>query len=61
MALYDLQKDLSEKYDVQTAHPEVVQHLMQLAKKAREELGDDLLKGMGSGVRPAGKVNYLSI
>lgn len=57
MALYDLQKDLGEKYVVQTAHPEVVQHLMQLAKKAREELGDDLIKGKGSSVRPAGKAN----
>jgi hypothetical protein len=39
MALYDLQKDLGEKYDVQTAHPEVVQHLMQWQKKQEKSWG----------------------
>ncbi len=57
MALYDLRRDPGERYDVQTAYPEVVQQLLQLAEKAREELGDDLQKRKGSGIRPAGKVN----
>jgi arylsulfatase len=57
MALYDLRRDPGERYDVQTDHPAVVQQLMQLAEKAREELGDDLQKRKGKGIRPAGKLN----
>lgn len=57
MALYDLRRDPGERYDVQSAHPEIVEQLLQLAEKAREDLGDDLQKRKGNGVRPAGKSN----
>jgi arylsulfatase A-like enzyme len=57
MALFDLRRDPGERYDVQTDHPAIVQQLMQLAEKAREELGDDLQKRKGKGIRPAGKLN----
>jgi arylsulfatase A-like enzyme len=54
MALYDLRRDPSERYDVQATYPDVVRELQQLAEEAREELGDDLTKRTGKHVREAG-------
>ena len=38
--LYDLEADVGERRDVAAQHPDVVQSLLTLAEKAREEIGD---------------------
>ena len=38
--LYNLAKDIGEKHDMASQHPEVVKRLMARAEKARRELGD---------------------
>jgi arylsulfatase A-like enzyme len=53
MKLYDLKNDISEKNDVADRHPDVVERLLGLAEKAREDLGDVNYKGRQ---RPAGWV-----
>jgi len=57
MALYNLSRDPSELYDVQDAHPDIMEKLTQLAKIARADLGDDLTGETGNGRRPVGTVN----
>lgn len=47
--LFHLEKDLGETTDVSAAHPAEMDQLKQLARQAREELGD--YKGPGSGNR----------
>ena len=56
LALYDLSKDPAEKTNVAENHPEVMKKLLQMADKARKELGDRLTKVEGSENRPPGKV-----
>lgn len=56
-ALYNLSRDPSELYDVQEAHPDIMEKLTQLAKKAREDLGDDLTGETGKGRRTVGTVH----
>ena len=56
-ALYNLSRDPSELYDVQEAHPDIMQKLVQLANEARSDLGDDLTGVKGNGRRAAGLVN----
>ena len=56
LALYDLRADPGETLDVKDQHPDIVQQLMTLADKYRNELGDDLTKQKGSEVRPAAHV-----
>ncbi len=57
LALYDLRRDPSERYDVQESYPKVVQTLQQLASEAREDLGDKLLGITGKNVREAGSID----
>ena len=52
VALYDLDKDVSEAINVSAEHPEVVAKLMALAELAREDLGDSLQKRTGKNIRP---------
>jgi len=40
LRLYDLEADIGEENDVADRHPEVVERLLALAQKAREDLGD---------------------
>jgi arylsulfatase A-like enzyme len=40
LQLYDLDADIAEQNDVATEHPEVVERLVALAEKARDDLGD---------------------
>mgnify|MGYP006278343089 FL=1 len=47
--LFNLEKDLGETTDVSAAHPAEMDQLKQLARQAREELGD--FKGPGTGNR----------
>jgi arylsulfatase A-like enzyme len=51
LALYDLYRDPGERYDVKDLYPEVVQELQRLGDQARAELGDDLTKTIGNGLR----------
>jgi arylsulfatase A-like enzyme len=55
--LYDLVNDIGETTDVATRHPDVVVHLLSIADRARDDLGDALTKRQGRGVRPAGKLD----
>lgn len=55
-ALYDLQRDPGERYDVQQQHPERVAELEKLAEEARNDLGDDLQNRVGHTIRPAGTI-----
>jgi arylsulfatase A-like enzyme len=54
-ALFNLESDPSETTDVAPAHPEVVARLEELARQAREELGDSATKQVGRGVREPGR------
>lgn len=54
--LYNLRQDPAETSNVIDQHPEVVARLTALAEEAREELGDQRLKRVGSGVREPGRV-----
>jgi arylsulfatase A-like enzyme len=56
LSLYDLEADPGETTNVATQHPEVVERLIGLAEKARDELGDTARKREGKGVRPPGRV-----
>ena len=42
--LFDLQNDLSESTDVADKNPDVVRHLLEVAERARIDLGDSLTK-----------------
>ncbi|MFT7667504.1 MAG: arylsulfatase A [Planctomycetota bacterium] len=46
-ALFDLDEDPGEHRDVADLHPDVVEHLLEIAAEAREELGDGALRGSG--------------
>ncbi|MFM8878451.1 MAG: sulfatase-like hydrolase/transferase [Verrucomicrobiota bacterium] len=54
--LYNLRQDPAETSNVIDQHPAVVAGLTALAEEAREELGDQRLKRVGSGVREPGRV-----
>ncbi|MBX3436999.1 MAG: sulfatase-like hydrolase/transferase, partial [Planctomycetaceae bacterium] len=51
-ALYNLRTDAGESLDLQEQYPHVVEELLQLAERAREELGDSTTGQTGHGVRP---------
>jgi hypothetical protein len=55
LALYNVREDVSEAREQSAAHPEVVDRLLALAERAREELGDTDRPGRGQ--RPAGHVD----
>jgi len=52
--LYDLEKDIGERHNVIEVFPDVAEHLMALAERAREELGDG--ERPGREVRPCGQI-----
>ena len=56
LSLYDLETDRGETTNVAEANPEVVASLMQHVERAREDLGDSLVKRTGKNVRPVGRV-----
>lgn len=56
LALYNLERDPGERYDVSKQHPEIVATLNKLAEDAREDLGDDLQKRTGKNTRAVGLV-----
>ncbi len=53
-ALYDLKNDEAELRNVAAQHPEVIEKLMQAARQAQADLGDNDQEGKGQ--RPAGMV-----
>jgi arylsulfatase A-like enzyme len=55
LALFDLENDIGETINVADKHPEEVRRLLELAEKARMELGDSATYRKGKGVRPPGK------
>jgi len=56
LSLFDLENDIGELKNVAAEHPEVVQRLLALAEKAREDLGDSAMQREGKNVRPAGQI-----
>jgi arylsulfatase A-like enzyme len=54
--LYDLVADIGETTDVASAHPEIVERLLAVAEKARDDLGDSLTGRKGRGQRPPGRI-----
>lgn len=55
-ALYNLERDPGERYDVSKQYPEIVSALNKLAEAARDDLGDNLQKREGKNNRPAGSI-----
>src|SRR5262249_16758953 len=53
--LYDLLTDVEESHDVASEHPDIVRKLEKEAEMARTELGDELTKRTGKGVREPGR------
>ena len=47
--LYDLESDIGETTDVADKHPEIIERLLKIAEKAREDIGD--YNRIGSGAR----------
>jgi arylsulfatase len=56
LSLFDLSTDVGETKDVAAENPQVVTELKQLANSFRQDLGDELTKQAGSGLRAAGRV-----
>ncbi len=54
--LYDFHAEINERTDVADKHPEIVTKLLAEAERARADLGDNLTKRVGSGVREPGRV-----
>ena len=54
LALYDLRRDVGERYNVIEQNPAVVSELLELAEEARRDLGDDLTGREGENRRPIG-------
>jgi len=54
-ALYDLTLDPGESRDVAAEHPEIVAEMLEVAERARADLGDSLTGAVGTGTRPAGR------
>jgi len=55
-ALYDLRRDPAERYDLQNQFPEITKQLLILADKAREDLGDNIVKAEGKNRREVGRI-----
>jgi arylsulfatase A-like enzyme len=56
LSLFDLDADPGESVDVAGRHPDIVQKMLALAERAREDLGDSLTKRTGRNVRPPGRL-----
>ena len=56
LELYDLRRDPGERYNVISAHPDIVRELNAIADAARLDLGDDLKEMSGARVREPGKL-----
>jgi len=54
--LYDLESDIGESKNVAADHPDVVKRLLDLAERARQDLGDG--DRPGKNVRPVGRFDH---
>lgn len=54
LALYDLASDPREVDEISARHPDVMEKMLSLAQKAREDLGDSLTGVKGKNLRPPG-------
>ncbi len=52
--LYKLGTDMSESIEVSSKYPAIMKRLLAEAERARAQLGDNLARRNGAGVRPAG-------
>jgi arylsulfatase len=57
VALYDLERDISESIDLSSEYPDVVEELSRMADAKRSELGDALTGVVGTGLREPGRVD----
>jgi arylsulfatase len=57
LALYDLRRDPGEFFNVLNQYPEIVLQLKQSADKAREDLGDNLVKIEAKNNRAPGRIS----
>ncbi len=57
LALFDLENDIGETTNLAAQHPAVVERLMGLIERARDDLGDALTGREGANVRPPGRVD----
>ncbi|MHC4555666.1 MAG: sulfatase-like hydrolase/transferase [Planctomycetota bacterium] len=55
-AIFDLENDIGEQHDVSAQHPDVVERILVLADKMREDLGDSAKKMAGKNRRPPGRL-----
>ncbi len=56
LELYDLEDDIGEQHNVAEEYPDVVKRLLDLAERARDDLGDSLTNRKGRNCRPAGTI-----
>jgi arylsulfatase A-like enzyme len=56
LALFQIEEDVGEQRDVAAEHPQVVERLLALAEKARDDLGDSLTGRTGRGRRAPGRL-----
>lgn len=56
--LYHVASDIGETTDVSSAHPAVVEKLLTLAEKARDDLGDSLTQRHGPGIRGPARAEW---
>jgi arylsulfatase A len=52
--LYNLHDDIGEQKNVAAEHPDIVQRLLALADRCRDDLGDTIVPRSGKNLRPAG-------
>ncbi len=56
LSLFDLEKDIGEQNDVSAQYPDVLERLLVLADKMRQDLGDSSKKMKGRGRREPGRI-----
>jgi len=56
LALFDLKNDVGEQHEISARHPDVVERLLSLADRMREDIGDSTRKMTGKGRRPPGLI-----
>jgi arylsulfatase A len=56
LSLFDLKKDIAEQHNLVHQRPDVVERLMKLVDKMRQDLGDSAKNTKGKNRRPAGHI-----
>ncbi len=56
LSLFDLEKDIGERNDVSARYPDVVEKLLNLVDRMREDIGDSAKKMTGKNRRPPGRL-----